>query len=299
MTAPTSRRSVLQMLALAAGVSAFPSLQEFSLRADTHPTFRFGAQTNAWKIDPNNFDSLLGVLGQVRQIGYTGFETGFVNVRRQFSNAAAARRQLQATGLTFFGMHVFLPRHLYDPATNLPPASLYRTLAPGGASLGARHLIFSGAPCSTQAQLQGKIDGLNAAGKFCRTAGLSLAYHNETAEESSSKLGELEALYAHTDPRDVSFLLDCGHAFQGGMNVPDFARRHHSRIVGLHLRDYRDGSQVVLGQGTFPLRGLAAALRAVHWSGWVLNEEERLDGSKHGAEYMQPAFQAMEEAFTA
>jgi sugar phosphate isomerase/epimerase len=275
-----------------------PSLQEFSLQADTHPSVRFGAQTNAWKIDPNNFDSLLGVLGQVRQIGYTGFETGFVNVRRQFANGAA-RRQLQATGLTFFGMHVFLPRKLCDPATNLPPASLYRTLAPGGVALGARHLIFSGAPCSTQAQLQGKIDGLNTAGKFCRDAGLSLSYHNETAEESSSKLGELEALYAHTDPRDVSFLLDCGHAFQGGMNVPDFARRYHSRIVGLHLRDYRDGSQVVLGHGTFPLRSLAAALRSVPWQGWVLNEEERLDGSKRGAIYMQPAFQAMQEAFTA
>ena len=160
-------------------------------------------------------------------------------------------------------------------------------------------MIFSAAPAATVGQLKSKIAGLDAAGKYCKGIGLWLAYHNETTQESESKLGELEALYDRTDPEYVSFLLDCGHAYQGGTNVPAFLRKHHARIIGLHLRDFRDGKQVVLGEGTFPLAEVATTLKGVGWHGWVLNEEERLDHSKHGADYMQPAFQAMRGAFSA
>ena len=302
METRATRRQILRALAGLAGTAALPSFANSPLWAESGgetSSIRFGAQTNAWRIDPKNFDSFLAVLGQVRQIGYTGFETGFANVMQQFASPQAARAEIKKTGLTFFGMHVYLPHRMYDPATNLPPAALYKKIAPGGVALGARHLIFSAAPCDTAEQVQRKIAGLNAAGKYSKSIGLPLAYHNETAQESQSKLDELEALYDRTDPEYVSFLLDCGHAYQGGMNVPAFARTHHARIVGLHLRDYRDGKQVVLGQGTFPLKELAAALRQVHWRGWVLNEEERLDGSKHGSEYMKPAFQAMQGAFSA
>lgn len=297
-----TRRWLLQSIGVVAAAGAWPSFGNSSVwgfSGPGHAGIQFGAQTNAWRINPKNFDSFLAVLGQVRQIGYTGFETGFANVMQQFASPQAARAEIEKTGLIFFGMHVYLPHRMYDPATNLPPASLYKKIAPGGVALGARHLIFSAAPCDTAEQLQRKIAGLNAAGKYSKSIGLPLAYHNETAQESQSKLDELETLYDRTDPEYVSFLLDCGHAYQGGMNVPAFARRHHARIVGLHLRDYRDGKQVVLGKGTFPLKELAAALQQVHWRGWVLNEEERMDGSKHGSEYMKPAFQAMRGAFSA
>ncbi|MGC1784094.1 MAG: sugar phosphate isomerase/epimerase [Acidobacteriaceae bacterium] len=302
MKSEFTRRRLLRSIGVATAAGALNASGNFPLwgfPGHGHPGIRFGAQTNAWAINPKDFSSFLAVLGQVRQIGYTGFETGFANVMQQFSSPQTGRAEIEKTGLTFFGMHVYLPHRMYDPATNLPPASLYKKIAPGGVALGAHHLIFSGAPCDTAEQLQHKIAGLNAAGQYSKSVGLPLAYHNETAQESQSKLGELEALYDRTDPEYVSFLLDCGHAYEGGMNVPAFARKHHARIVGLHLRDYKDGKQVVLGDGTFPLKELAAALKQVHWHGWVLNEEERLNGSKHGSEYMKPAFQAMRGAFSA
>jgi inosose dehydratase len=84
----------------------------------------------------------------------------------------------------------------------------------------------------------------------------------------------------------------------GGADVPAFLAAHHARIIGLHLRDYKDGRQVVLGQGAFPLQAVAKVLKRAGWKGWVLNEEERVDGSKHGLEYIEPAFQATREAFS-
>lgn len=296
-----SRRQILQALSSVTAAGALSAiltdgLSEAATRSNRN--VHFGAQTNAWAIDPKNFSSLIRVLHTVRQIGYAGFETGFRNVITQFQAPAEARQEIEKIGLTFFGMHVFLPRDQYDQTTNLPPASLYRKIAPGGMALGAQHLIFSGAPVNSQQQLYKKISGLNEAGKYCRSIGTVLAYHNETSEESQSKPGELEALYKETNPEYVSFILDCGHAYQGGMNVPQFFCQHQARIVGLHLRDYKDGHQVRLGEGTFPLAQLAAAVRQAQWKGWVMNEEERLDGTKHGSEYMAPAYRAMLGAFS-
>lgn len=298
----TTRRQILHGLAALTGASVVLSSAgsaAFAQGRQHPPGIRFGAQTNAWAIDPKRFDTLIAALRQIRKIGYAGFETGFSNVMGQFRAPQNARQQIEKAGVIFFGMHVYLPHQLYDPSTRIAPASLYKKIAPGGVALGARHLIFSGTPVDNAEQLEQKIAGLNVAGKYSKSVGLPLAYHNETAQESQSKLGELDALYNRTNPEYVSFLLDCGHAYQGGVNVPAFLRKHYSRIVGLHLRDYKNGTQVPLGQGTFPLAAVAATLQQLRWKGWALNEEERLDGSKHGDAYMEPAFQAMQGAFSA
>jgi inosose dehydratase len=110
-------------------------------------------------------------------------------------------------------------------------------------------------------------------------------------------VGEIEALYTETDPALVSFLLDAGHAYRGGAAVPAFLRKHHDRIIALHLRDYSNGQQVPLGQGSFPLAEVAATLKHLNWQGWALNEEEREDGSKLGPTVMEPAFAALQKPF--
>lgn len=256
---------------------------------------KFGAQTNAWAVDPHNFASLLDVLGQMRQVGYSGFETGFANVMNQFSQPAQARRQIASTGLEFFGIHIFLPSQKYDPQTRIAPSSLYEPVARGGAELGARHLIFSSVPAQNPDQLRSKAEGLNAAGRFAKSLGIRVAYHNEKDDEGEK---QLEELYAATDPDYVSFLLDAGHAFLAGIDVPAFVARHSRRLVGIHLRDFKEGKQVPLGQGTFPLAATAASLRHVQWHGWILNEEERSDGTKAGLKFIEPAFNAARKAFS-
>ena len=255
-----------------------------------------GAQTNAWAIDPARFDSFLGVLDQIKKIGYTGFETGFFNVRSQFKSPEAARNSIAKSALTFFGIHIAIPFDRNDPMTHLPPAALYEEVAHGGLALGAQRLIFTGGPATSTEDLKRKIAGLNTAGAFSKSLGLPLAYHNHWWE-FQSKVGEIEALYTETDPALVSFLLDAGHAYRGGADVPAFLRKHHDRIIALHLRDYSNGQQVPLGQGSFPLAEVAATLKHLNWQGWVLNEEEREDGSKLGLTVMEPAFAALRKAF--
>jgi inosose dehydratase len=297
----TTRRAVLRALGAAgfgAAVSAANPFVGFGQARRPDSGIRLGAQTNAWAIDPKNFDSFLAVLDQIKQLGYAGFETGFFNLLPEFDSPELARRSIAERKLTFFGIHIAIPFDKDDPATRLPPAPLYEKVARGGVALGARRLIFSGAPATTPEELQAKIEALNVAGKFSRSVGLGFAYHNHWWE-FESKVGEIEALYAQTDPSAVSFLLDAGHAYRGGADVPAFLRKHSGRLTGLHLRDYKDGKQVPLGEGSFPLPEVAATLQQLQWKGWVLNEEEREDGSKGGESVMGPAFKALRGAFPA
>jgi inosose dehydratase len=293
-----TRRQLVHKLAAVAAGSRLASLTLANAWAQpaSDPSIKLGAQTNAWAIDPTRFDTFLGVLDQIRKIGYAGFETGFLNLSQQFKSPEAARISIANTGLAFFGIHVFLPPEHNDPATKLPPASLYEEVARGGAALGAQRLILSGVPAVSADDLKRKVVGLNAAGAFSKSLGLPFAYHNHWWE-FQSKVGEIEALYAETDPALVSFLLDAGHAYRGGADVAAFLRRHHGRIIALHLRDYRDGKQVPLGSGSFPLAQVATTLKQLGWKGWVLNEEEREDGSKLGAAVIEPAFDSLQKAF--
>jgi len=44
---------------------------------------------------------------------------------------------------------------------------------------------------------------------------------------------------------------------------------------------------------------VAKTLKQLQWAGWVLNEEEREDGSKGGLNVIDPAFKALRGAFPA
>lgn len=291
-----TRRQLMQKAALCAAGSRLASAPLAKAWAPRKSGIELGAQTNAWAIDPARFDTFLSVLDQIKKIGYAGFETGFFNLRAQFKSPEQARGSIAKSGLTFFGIHIAIPFERNDPATHLPPAALYEEVAHGGVSLGAQRLIFSGAPAAGTEDLKRKIAGLNAAGAFSKSLGLPLAYHSHRWE-FQSKVGEIEALYTETDPGLVSFLLDAGHAYRGGADVPAFISKHHDRIIALHLRDYRNGLQVPLGEGSFPLAQVAATLQHLDWKGWALNEEEREDGSKQGLSVMEPAFAALQKAF--
>ncbi len=257
---------------------------------------RLGAHTNAWPVDPSQFDTLLAALDDVRATGYSGFETGFANFLSQSKSLPHARRQIEATGLTFLGVHIFLSE--YDPVTNVAPQALYERVAQTGAALGAQRLILSGGPAVTPKEVRSKAEALNRAGEFARKLGLEVAYHNHWPEFKYNGK-EIEALYAATDPAMVWFLLDAGHAYRSGIDLPDFVRRHSQRLTAIHFRDYRDHVQVPLGEGTLPLEKIAAVLKEGHWSGWAINEEEREDGSKQGLAVIRPAFEALKGAFSA
>jgi inosose dehydratase len=256
---------------------------------------RVGCQTNAWPVDPSRPETLFATLEEIRRLGFSGFETGFRNIMPVADQRAGLDTHGQ--GLTFFGAHIFLPE--YDPETRLAPMDLVLDVATAASKLSAERLILSGAPAlgshrSESAQI--KAATLNQLATRIQPLGLKLAYHNHGSEFQGAQ-PEIEILLSTTDPLLVWFLLDAGHAFRAGVDVPAFIANHAGRLAGIHLRDFVKGRQVPLGQGDFPLEQVATAIKDSNWSGWVLAEEEREDPSKPGLSAVSGARDALKHAF--
>jgi sugar phosphate isomerase/epimerase len=258
--------------------------------------FSFGCQTNAWPVNPADRDTLFSAIHKIGELGYSGFETGFRNLQVAKEQLAEVKQRIADSGLTFYGIHIFLGK--YDEQSHIAPHALYEAVGQIGAALGAQRLILSGGAAAAAADLARKSAALNQAGAFAKGLGLSLAYHNHWPEFDNGGR-EIHALLQDTDPSLVGFLLDAGHAFRIGADVPAFVAANHARLVGLHLRDFAAKKQVPLGQGEFPLQQVAAALKHVNWQGWALAEEEREDGSKPGEAAAGPALAALRRAFGA
>ena len=287
-----SRRAFLSCLPAGAVITALPQPA-----APAAP--RFGCQTNAWPLKPGDVPALLAVLREMKAMGFEAFETSFRNVQAQYADPAPARASLDASGLAFFGVHIFLNE--YDPRTRVAPMDLVKATADGAASLGAQRVILSGAGLSrdgrvAEGDLAQKVAGLNEAARYCRARGLALAYHNHGPEFAAGG-AEIDGLIARTDPALVDFLIDCGWAYRAGVDLAAFFTAHRARIAGVHLRDFKGEQQVPLGHGDVNWSPLASAIRAPGWNGWVLAEEERADGSQPGAAAAAPARDTLRKLF--
>jgi sugar phosphate isomerase/epimerase len=267
-----SRREFLISVPLSA---ALPALA----RAASGPSNRVACQANAWQIKPGDFPELLKRAGDMKRLGYEGFECNVRFVEGEFARAKQARAQIEETGMAFFGPHTGLAQ----------PAEHLDQLVEGAASLGAKHFAVSGANKSLtkegkldQTLVRTKIEDLSRLGKRCKTAGLQLVYHNHQAEFVAGGL-ETEALLKGTDPELVFLLVDLGHAFRAGADLVPFFARHYPRIAAMHLRDIRGKKQVTLGEGELDYAGLAAFVRKTGWPGWLTVEVENLSNSLEGA----------------
>ena len=279
-----SRRELLKSAAVLGAGKAF---------AAPGDRVHLGCQTNAWPIDARDFANVLATIRKIKDYGYEGFETGFANVQGQFDHPADARRQIEAIGIHFFGVHIFQTQ--YDPAVHIATPDVYERVAIGGAKLGAARLILSGSPPPDDAGRKRKADAMNRAANFAAKQGLKFAYHTH-GPETEHNYAELEFLLKETDPSKVQILFDAGHAFEVGSDPVPFIRKHHDRLAGLHLRDFKNGEQVPLGEGPFPLKQVVDAIRETGWSGWALNEEERTT-YKPGDSAVKPARDALFRAF--
>lgn len=232
------------------------------------PKPRVGCQANGFVMRTGDFEALLPALKTMASLGYAGFECNNHLVQSQFANPAAARKTIQATGLEFIGMHM----SMNEADKNLD------AICAGGAALGCHNVVMSAAGLSptgvfTPDALAEKAEHLERFGKICKARGMTLAYHNHMPEFANHN-AEIQGLADHTNPDLVSFLMDAGHGYQGGGDPAEFLRRNPRRLVGCHLKTFRNKTeQVPLGQGDFGFEDLAAAIRSTGWAGWLIDEE--------------------------
>jgi sugar phosphate isomerase/epimerase len=228
-----------------------------------------GCQANAWPLKTGDFPGLLEVFRKAKDLGYVGCECNVRFVEDQFSRAAEARREIEATGVQFIGPHTSMANSKSDA---------FAHTAAGAAALGAQRVVMSGSGLSPEgkfetAALQQKAAELERLARVCQQNGIRLAYHNHNPEFANHN-AEIEGLAKSTSPELVDFLMDAGHAHLGGGNPAEFMARNSKRIFGCHIKTFHGkDEQKPLGEGDFGFEDLAAAMRQTGWKGWIISEE--------------------------
>jgi sugar phosphate isomerase/epimerase len=239
---------------------------------------KVGCQLNGFNPKPGQFDLLVGYVKQAKEWGYIGFETNVRFVSDQFADPGPARAKLDAVGSTFIGMHTSMIEAAKEDLA---------AWCEGGTALGAKYIVMSATGLSqtgefTKEALLAKCAQLEAFGQVCNAHGMTLAYHNHQPEFANHN-AENQGIADNTDPKLVHFLMDAGHGYQGGGDPAEFMRRNSRRLVGCHIKTFKDHTtQVPLGApADFGFEDLAKAIRETGWAGWLECEE---GGGKQGGD---------------
>lgn len=258
MRSDISRRMFLGSLPLPLVMSAAPASQ--------NPV---GCQANAWQLKPDDFPGLLEVFRKAKALGYVGVESNVRFVQGQFSRAAEARKEMEATGVQYLGAHTSMAQSKTDA---------FAQVAANVAAIGALRIVMSGTGLSPEgtfepAALKAKAAELERLGKVCQQNGIRLAYHNHNPEFANHN-AEIGGLAKSTSAELVDFLMDAGHGTLGGGDPAEFMAHHSRRIFGCHVKTFHGkDEQKPLGEGDFGFEALAAAIKQTGWKGWIISEE--------------------------
>jgi sugar phosphate isomerase/epimerase len=263
MTKTISRRSLLQAgsLAATAATLSFPARAATSLAlralAQSKPPIRLGLASYTFR----NFDR---------------------------AQLIADMKTLRIDALNAKDVKDHLP---FDPT---PEAQALADYAAAGVTLHAAGAIYF--TKDDPADIRSKFDYCKRAGIKVIVAGdpsptalplieaavrdydMRFAIHNHGPEDKifHSPLDVLAAV-AKMDPR-MGCCIDVGHCVRAGANVIDAIHAAGPRLFNIHMKDLTSftdkESQVAVGDGKMPVRGIFEALQAVNYDGFVDLEYE-------------------------
>jgi sugar phosphate isomerase/epimerase len=144
---------------------------------------------------------------------------------------------------------------------------------------------------------------LNAFGEESAKSNIRIGYHNHTPEfaQTDGKTPYFELLRL-TDPKRVTFELDCGWAMVASMNPTEILKNYPHRISMLHVKDFKrpanpspdthDFKVTELGQGSFDYRPIFEQAAKTQHIEHAFVEQEAFDmpwkeSLKVDAEYMR------------
>jgi inosose dehydratase len=241
---------------------------------------RFGCQTRVYGVPIRDRARLLEILGELASYGYEGFETNINTLLPRFNNPAPDREDFLRRRVPLIALH--LGASLFDAAKVESEQEQIAQAAKAVKEFGGTHLMLSGNKLpDSKDSLRRKIRELNRAGKAAQQAGVILCSHNHGPELENDGY-ELRAQFEETDPALVSMVFDVGNPFPPGLEAVAIVRKYAQRIRAFHLRDTREGKEVLMGTGEFDFAELATALRDTNWGGWLIVEENRQPGKTSG-----------------
>jgi sugar phosphate isomerase/epimerase len=124
-------------------------------------------------------------------------------------------------------------------------------------------------------------DQFNQVASKVEEAGMRFAYHNHYAEFGAiDGILPFDELLKHTDPAKVTFEMDCGWVIVGGHDPVQYLKQYPTRIVMLHVKDFKDNKEpsVELGTGSVDYQPIFAAAAAAGHIRHCFVEQEEFQG---------------------
>ena len=234
-----SRRRFLTTLA--AGIGASAVTPDWGLAQEEIKT-ALGAPVGLqlWSFREYLPKDLQGVLTKVRGMGFREVEGAGLWKH----TAAEMRTALDAAGLRCQSAHLGLERLTSD----LPGA--FAEVKAVGASWVVCPWIPHDKGFTRELALK-TADAFNNISSAAEKEGLRFGYHCHGYEFVPSPEGTLfETLAGATDAKRVMFQVDVFHAYHGGTDPARLIERYAGRVVSLHLKDLKKGTEVKPGTAT-------------------------------------------------
>jgi sugar phosphate isomerase/epimerase len=104
---------------------------------------------------------------------------------------------------------------------------------------------------------------------FARKYRMRVGLHNHSNNNDPNEISTPDSFARALEGRSpyITINLDIGHFTAANWDALDFLRRHHRRVVTLHIKDRKrnQGDNVPFGQGDTPIKETLALLRANRW----------------------------------
>jgi inosose dehydratase len=274
----------------------------------------YGAFEITVGVDPNVPDPLT-LLDWVAQAGYAGIDLGPLGY---LGTGRLLARRLADRGLGLAGGYLELPfseparfaealadlDHLLDVFDQVADENVRApkpTLADAGSPTRSRYPGRAARDPSVGLDEQGwrvLAENLARAVARCRERGYEPTFHHHTATYVEAQW-EIERLL---EVSDIGLCLDTGHLLLGRGDPLRAVREWHERINHVHLKDarlatleeivaeaapvqeiWRRQAFCALGEGDIPIPAVLSALAEIHYTGWLVVEQDILpDPSRPG-----------------
>jgi inosose dehydratase len=276
-----TRRSALSLASLPAAMAADKAVYKVGVTNNT----RGGWERDFWL-----------ATREAHEVGYRHVETFYSYLKDLFDKPeeVLARARQIGVGIITVSNSGPMEMHFEDPSKRAQILDEHTKLARFVRKLGGDHLKINlgqrRPEGTTTEDLKHMVETVDQLGKRTRGEGIQLAIHAHMWSQFENQ-HEIDYVLAHSDAKNVAFVLDTGHITLAGIDPVALAFKLHHRIVEFHLKDTKPETYAgaktridrpadmmanppffPLGSGGVDFPGLKKHLDAIAWKGWLTTE---------------------------
>ena len=220
-------------------------------------------------------------LRDISSTGYEGFELFEGNLMQYAGREDELHGLMEELRLemvaVYSGANFIYPGILEDELSKI------EGVARLAARFGAEHLVLGGGAVRAagirEEDYRLLAEGLEKAVALADEAGLVTSYHPHLGSCVESP-EQVERLFEYTG---INFCPDTAHLEAGGGDSANLISTYGDRVRYVHLKDYKDGGFLPLGQGELDFTSILNALRDIGYDGWIAVELDAYEDPKEGA----------------